>query len=232
MKRFEALVYINDVRQLKAQLMLEVAELRQLAEERQKTWDETCRTFSQKVDSVERQLMMTREEASLDPLTRIGNRGAFDREYERWIEGRHRQFVLVMIDVDHFKGINDTDGHAVGDRALIAVAQALKNAVRANGDFVARLGGDEFAVLVSNLPLHAAEARIRWLASSLSSVPFETSNTPLKLTLSCGVAEFSAGDNARSLMERADEALYEAKRLGRNCVVGRAKSTLRELMNH
>ena len=232
MKRFEALVQINDVTQLKAQLVTEIGALRTIAEERQKNWEETCVRFTQQVDSLERQLSATKHEASLDALTRISNRGAFDRACREWIAAGGKDFVLGMIDIDHFKKINDAHGHGMGDRAIVAVAQALKNSVRTGDDVVARIGGDEFAVLISGLNLRQGEGRLRMLNTSLASVSFSTSGPALKITLSCGVAEYSAGDTAESLLERADSALYEAKRLGRNRVVGKSRPTLQQLRCH
>jgi diguanylate cyclase len=232
MKRFEALVHISDVRQLKTQLVAEIGELRHIAEDRQKTWEDTCQRFTQQVDTLERQLMATKHEASLDALTRISNRGAFDRACREWVGGTQRDFVLAMIDIDTFKRINDNHGHSMGDRAIVAVAQALRNSVRSQDDVVARIGGDEFAVLISNLNLRQGESRMRMLSTSLSSVAFPTAGAALKLTLSCGVAEFSAGDTVESLVERADAALFEAKRLGRNRVVGKARPTLHDLRHH
>ena len=230
MERFEALVLIDDVKQLKLKLVQEINDLRHIAEERQRSWDATCAKFNEKVASLERQLSATKHEASLDPLTRIPNRGAFDRACREWLSGDRTQFVLAMVDLDHFKTINDTHGHVIGDRALIAVAQALKNSVRTRSDMVARIGGDEFAILVADLNLRQTESRLRMLNSSLSAVAFQTNTTPVRITLSCGVAEYSAGDTVESLIERADAALYEAKRLGRNRVVGKAKpAALRDL---
>jgi diguanylate cyclase len=232
MKRFEALVQINDVKQLKAQLVTEIGALRTIAEERQKNWEETCVRFTQQVDSLERQLSATKHEASLDALTRISNRGAFDRACREWITAGGKDFVLGMIDIDHFKKINDAHGHGMGDRAIVAVAQALKSSVRIGDDVVARIGGDEFAVLISGLNLRQGEGRLRMLNTSLAGVSFSTSGPALKVTLSCGVAEYSAGDTAESLLERADSALYEAKRLGRNRVVGKSRPTLQQLRCH
>lgn len=233
MERFEALVRIDDVRRLKSELVREIGALREIAAERQKSWEDTCDRLGHRVAVLERQLSKTKEEAALDALTRISNRGAFDRACREWVTGQHRQFVMAMVDVDDFKAINDRHGHGVGDRALVAVAQALKNSVRQGSDVVARVGGDEFAVLISELDLQQADARMRMLGSSLASVSFETpADTPLRISLSCGLAECSAGDTAESLMERADAALYEAKGLGKNRVVAKAKPTLRELRNH
>ncbi len=168
---------------------------------------------------------MTREEATLDPLTRIMNRGGFDRACRQWMTTEKLQFVLAMVDVDNFKRINDVHGHGLGDRALTAVAQALKNSVRQDRDVVARIGGDEFAMLISDLSLPQAESRLRMLSASLAGANVETaSGAPLTLTLSCGLAELSAGDTVESLMERADRALYEAKNLGKNRVVATSQT--------
>ena len=98
---------------------------------------------------------------------------------------------------------------------------------------VARIGGDEFALLLADLSMAQAESRLRMVGASLASANIETaSGARLTLTLSCGLAEHSAGDTVESLMERADRALYEAKNLGKNRVVGNVKPTLRELRKH
>jgi GGDEF domain-containing protein len=116
MQRFEALVQIDDVKQLKMQLVQEISELRHIAEERQKAWDRTCAEFTERVNTLETQLNATKQEASLDPLTRIANRGSFDRACREWIAADRGHFVMALIDFDHFKVINDTHGHQVGDR--------------------------------------------------------------------------------------------------------------------
>lgn len=230
MQRFEALVHISDLKQLKTQLIREVSDLRRIAEERQKTWEETCSRFTQQVDTLERQLTATKHEASLDALTRISNRGSFDRACREWV-GENKNFSLGIIDLDLFKKINDVHGHGTGDRALVTVAQALKNSVRSKDDVVARFGGDEFAVMIAGLNLRQTQSRLRMLTTTLSGTSITAKGPAVKITLSCGVAEFSAGDTVESLIERADSALYEAKRLGRNRVIGKPKPTLQDLMN-
>lgn len=233
MDRFEALTRIDDVRELKKELVREVGALREIAVERQKVFEGTLQNFNHRMQLLERQLTMTREEATLDPLTRIMNRGGFDHACRQWVNAEKLQFVLAMVDVDNFKLINDVHGHGFGDRALTIVAQTLKSSVRQERDVVARIGGDEFAMLISDLTLPQAENRLRMLSSSLASAKVETaSGAPLVLTLSCGLAELSAGDTVESLMERADRALYEAKSSGKNRVRTKVKPTLRELRSH
>jgi len=233
MDRFEALARMEDVQQLKAKLVREVTALRQTAAERQLVFEGTLEKFNHRVKALEHQVTRTREEAALDPLTRIANRGGFDRACQEWLENEHMQFVLALIDLDDFKRINDDHGHGVGDRALTVVAQALKQSVREGHDVVARFGGDEFTMLIRDVTLRQAERRLRMLVASLATANLETpTGGSLTLTLSCGVAEHSAGDTMESLIERADKALYEAKRLGKNRIVTRDKPTMRELLQH
>ena len=233
MDRFEALARIDDVRKLQAELVREVAALREIATERQKVFEGTLQKFTHRVQLLERQLTMTREEATLDPLTRVANRGGFDRACRHWLMREKAQFILAMIDVDDFKKINDVHGHGVGDRTLTLVAQTLKNSVRQDRDLVARIGGDEFAMLIFDLTVPQAESRLRLLASSLSAAKIDTpTGAPLAITLSCGIADHAAGDTVESLMERADRALYDAKHLGKKQVVSNVKPTLRELRKH
>ncbi len=231
MQRIEALVQVDDVRVLKKKLVEEITELRGIAEARQKEWEKTTRVFTNKVDALEKQLKLTKLEASLDALTHVANRGAFDRTLQDWIKtGKPFEFVLAMIDIDNFKTINDTHGHGAGDRALVAVAQALQGAVRHQSDMVGRVGGDEFAVLMAELPIRQAENRLRMVSAALAGVNLGLEGAPLTLTLSIGIADRNAGDTFESIRERADTALYEAKHLGRNRIVAKTKPTLRDLL--
>lgn len=231
MSRFEALVDVDDPRRLKLLLVKEVRALKQAAVEHQAAWEKTCTEFSQKVEMLQERVHASEAQAALDPLTGVGNRRAFENSCRDWLVSRHAQFVIALVDVDHFKSINDTHGHPAGDRALCGVAQALKQSFREEHDVVTRIGGDEFAVLLAGLNLRQAESRLKMVSETLSGVDFETP-VALKLTLSSGIVECAAGDTVESLLERADAALYEAKRMGRNRVVAKMKPTLRDLMKH
>lgn len=225
--RFEAMAHCNNLRLLKQQLVSEVTVLKKIAADRQKVWEATVSVLESRVATLERQLVSSREEASLDPLTRIANRRTFDRTVRQWLEHDRLQFVLALLDLDDFKRINDTHGHSAGDKVLLAVAQALRGSLRAS-DLVARFGGDEFAVLITGLTLRQAESRLNVVVSQLakaSVAPGDASG----ITLSCGVAEVSAGDTVDSLMHRADQALYEAKRHGKNRVAVKTTAFIRDL---
>lgn len=161
--------------------------------------------------------------ASIDELTGVANRRWFtamaSRELERCRRFNH-QLSLLMIDVDHFKRVNDTHGHAVGDEVLKAFTRVLEGNLR-SVDLLGRLGGEEFAVVLPesdhNAASHTAE-RLRAAVEALE-FPFED-GTLLKITTSVGIAILSTvGETLDSLLARADSALYTAKREGRNRVV-------------
>jgi diguanylate cyclase (GGDEF)-like protein len=227
--RFSDLLTISDVSQLKRRLTQEVLQLRTLAEERQRQWREATDTFMSRVATLERQLAGVREEASLDPLTKVGNRRHFETALSDQLRLSKRQFVVALFDLDDFKQINDTGGHQAGDRVLQEVARGLKTSTRPD-DVVARIGGDEFAVLASGLTLRQAESRLRSILTQMTSSMTGTASLP-RITLSCGAAECSAGDTMQSLMARADQALYDAKRKGKNRVSVKALPFIRDLLS-
>lgn len=225
--RFEEISELTDPTLMRARLIKEVKVLREVAAERQKAWDATAKTMNERVQGLEKQLVTTKREAETDELTGILNRRTFDRVFVDWMRRPGSQFVLAFIDVDDFKSINDTHGHKAGDLVLVTLAQGLAGSVRSE-DVVARIGGDEFAVLLNGLTLRQAETRFNRMISAL--FPVENGDgLPCRPHVSCGLAEFSAGDTQQSLYERADEAMYAAKRLGKNRVVSRAQAFIRDL---
>ncbi|WP_434985134.1 GGDEF domain-containing protein [Pseudomonas protegens] len=153
-----------------------------------------------------------------DPLTDTGNRIAMDQTLQREIEMARRHLLplsLLMLDIDHFKRINDNHGHSAGDQVLKAVAAAIKGQLR-NVDMVFRFGGEEFLILLSNTGREAAAMVGERLRHAAQAQDYRADGQPIELTVSLGCSTLLPGESAESLLRRADSALYVAKREGRN----------------
>ncbi|MCK9800161.1 GGDEF domain-containing protein [Pseudomonas sp. MAFF 302030] len=153
-----------------------------------------------------------------DPLTETGNRVAMDQTLQREIDmsRRHQQpLSLLMLDIDHFKKINDSHGHSAGDDVLKAVAAAIKGQLR-NVDMVFRFGGEEFLILLSNTGREAAALVGERLRHAAQAQDYSADGNLIELTVSLGCSTLLPGESAESLLRRADSALYVAKREGRN----------------
>jgi diguanylate cyclase (GGDEF)-like protein len=158
--------------------------------------------------------------ASHDPLTALHNRRAFlERAQALWstAERGHRPLSMILMDLDFFKQINDTHGHAVGDQALIQSAQLLYRACRA-GDVLARWGGEEFILLLPETDIEQACAFAERLRQQIAEQEVPTEHRTLHLTASFGVAQRDVHANVEALIKSADVALYAAKHAGRNRV--------------
>jgi len=158
--------------------------------------------------------------AHTDPLTQVGNRAALLSSLPREIEGARRYgqpFALIFLDIDHFKSINDTYGHDAGDAVLRSVAQNIKETVRSS-DGVYRFGGEEFVIMFSNVGQGGAENLAERLRQAVAAQAHRIEGEALRVTVSLGVAMLNPGESPSALMNRADQAMYKAKRSGRNRV--------------
>jgi diguanylate cyclase (GGDEF)-like protein len=158
--------------------------------------------------------------AYTDPLTRTNNRTAFNDMVLREIKRASRnqqQLSLIFVDIDHFKIINDLHGHACGDLALASVASWIKDSVRGT-DVVFRFGGEEFVVLLAETALNDAAVIAERIRADIESHALAYGMEVLNITASLGVSCLREGDGIDSFIKRADKAMYEAKRGGRNRV--------------
>jgi diguanylate cyclase (GGDEF)-like protein/PAS domain S-box-containing protein len=160
--------------------------------------------------------------ASHDPLTELPNRMMLDDRMDRALERSIREgkkTAVLSIDIDHFKAVNDTYGHLVGDECLKAVANRMQAKIRSI-DTLARTGGEEFVAVIGALSQASDAEKVAANLLKLFDEPMQLPGVTLKVTVSIGVALFPEdGHDAEMLRRRSDEALYEAKRNGRNCVV-------------
>ena len=175
-----------------------------------------------KIEALERNLEDALRDATMDSLTGVANRKSFDAEIRRLAGDAMNSgddLALLMIDIDHFKGVNDTWGHQVGDIVLRHVANTLQQSVRGQ-DHVARYGGEEFAIILPNTDASSAVIlgeNIRQ-ALAMGPVPMDTTPPMNPITVSIGASCYEPGDPLAGWVGRTDAALYRAKREGRNCV--------------
>lgn len=178
---------------------------------------------SKQVTELRKNLDNVKKEAMTDGLTGLSNRKAFDKAIRDHVEEAENlgiPLILMMLDIDHFKKFNDTYGHQVGDQVLRLVARTLTDNVKGR-DTAARYGGEEFAILLPETTLAGGIKVADVLRKSVETkeVINKTSNETLgRITLSVGVAEYKSGESISDFIERADAALYSAKKGGRNRV--------------
>ena len=161
-----------------------------------------------------------RQKALIDPLTGLPNRAAWSERLEHEI-GQWQQhgntLMLAMLDLDHFKRINDNYGHLAGDKVLKIIASVLRKRLRGT-DFIARFGGEEFVLLMPSTAPASGLKLLETLRASIEACPFHFRGEPVTVTLSMGLAAFKPGEHSDLVLKRADQALYRAKNAGRNRV--------------
>lgn len=165
--------------------------------------------------------------AKHDALTGLANRREaheqLDSEYQRYLRNR-RHFSVLLMDIDLFKSINDTYGHHVGDDTIVMVAQTIRDTSR-KVDTVSRWGGEEFLLLLPETDNEEAARTANRIRKRIASTPVESDGQSVSTTISIGVATIAGNESIDRLLQRADEALYQAKSLGRNQVFEHRTST-------
>jgi diguanylate cyclase (GGDEF)-like protein len=185
-----------------------------------------ARTLKQSMDEnvrkeTARATRKLQKQAATDPLTGLGNRRALERALDELVVSnrrRHQRVVAMAIDLDKFKPINDTLGHAVGDQCLQFLGDLLRSALRSE-DRAARIGGDEFIALLPDQSMQQAKAVAERMGKLFGQMPWSFGDVG-RPTLSIGLASVVPNDvdDPNELLRRADEALYASKRRGRNCI--------------
>lgn len=181
--------------------------------------------MAQEMTLLRQEVAKLNDEASTDALTRVSNRRAYDIAIERAVSSskiNSTRLSLLMLDIDHFKGFNDQFGHVVGDKVLRFVASMLQKHVKGN-DTVARFGGEEFAVILPETAYNDALKVAENVRKRISAQVLSDSAENIKLgsvNVSIGVALYRYGESPEEFMHRADKYMYQAKKNGRNMVIG------------
>lgn len=200
----------------------ELAEQTDLAASAQQASYHAERKFASEVKMMRADLALIRDESSRDPLTGLPNRAALDRYLNKILAARWDCLAMLVMDLDHFKRLNDTYGHAVGDDALVAVARVLDQQIGRVEDFVGRYGGEEFIVLLPGVGLLEAERVAERLLTQVRAIDLYSGTLSIPVTASVGVASYVASRDGRftfnKVFEAADKALYKAKTQGRDQV--------------
>jgi len=177
------------------------------------------------INKLQEELGQARQEAAIDHLTGLGNRRTLDLALQQAVADaalKGANLCLLLIDLDHFKAVNDQYGHAAGDRVLKEVARTLRVTVKGR-DTVARYGGEEFVILLQDTSITGAIQVAESLRRQIEQITAETASErwppELRVTISVGLAWYLRGDQPSHLIDRADGALYHAKRGGRNRVI-------------
>jgi diguanylate cyclase len=161
-----------------------------------------------------------RQKALIDPLTGLPNRAAWserlEHEIQQW-QQHGNTLSLAMLDLDHFKRINDSYGHLAGDKVLKIIATVLRKRLRGS-DFIARFGGEEFVLLLPATPPAVGAKLLETLRAAIEACPFHFKGERVTITISMGLASFRVGEHSDLVLKRADQALYRAKNAGRNRV--------------
>ena len=174
--------------------------------------------YQEKLDLLSKQI-------DQDHLTGVYNRRAWEHDIKEICRAANKDaetdkgFCVVMLDIDHFKKINDTHGHPIGDAILKQFGSLLKNHFTVTGS-VYRYGGDEFAIIMPGMSIEEAERHVKSLCSQLGKTVFiaRQGKTRINITVSCGLSQWSPGMDHEEVVKKADNALYEAKEAGRNCI--------------
>lgn len=182
--------------------------------------NEKLKATEDEATSYRNKLNRQQQRLQVDTLTQLHNRSALDErlalEYKRWLRYQS-PLCLAIVDVDHFKLINDQFGHLAGDKALKVIARALSTALR-DTDFVARFGGEEFVVLLPGINENNISLPLEKLRNVVKNIPFRFKDEKLSISISIGASLFQQGDRITDVFERADRALYAAKNSGRDCI--------------
>jgi len=214
---FEEEISVSDINRTIKLILKELHELK----EQNLSLKKEIENYHKEIKYLQNELASARAEANFDFLTGLVNRKRFERAIEDAIKDFHKKnypFSIIFVDVDNFKKVNDTYGHLVGDIVLKEIASIFKFYLRAN-TVVGRIGGEEFCILLPGVEIEDAKNIAERLRKIIENREIKLEDgTVLKVTASFGVTQVKMGDTLKTILERADKALYKAKKTGKNKV--------------
>lgn len=208
---------LPEIRKALAQTVNKVTET---FAEQKRQYEKQLAELNERMSSLKQDLVAAREEMKRDPLTDAYNRRGFDSAIVLSLNMHfilNHPITLVMIDVDNFKDINDTYGHAAGDEVLKGIGESLARAFIRKGDLVARYGGDEFAVILNDTSAENSKKLVERFLEYVQTIQVPYASADTRISCSAGYTEIHDNDSVETLLKRADRALYKAKSAGRNC---------------
>lgn len=212
-------VEANSIDSLRSNARLFIDNYIELQGKRDRRRSQRMDVIKKNLENVRKQLVEANDTINLDHLTKAFNRRSFDEQMRKTLslnELAKKPTCLLMIDIDHFKKVNDTYGHAIGDFVIQECAKMLKEVFYKPSDFVARIGGEEFAVLLPDQSLNEGKRRAEEALNKIRTEAFVQDNITIRFTVSMGLALLTPNENVEMWMRRADQALYDSKNNGRN----------------
>jgi diguanylate cyclase len=221
------LTRLDDIKKIKNALKSEVERMRDTVDSKKDQERRHMKRLAGQVTSLRQELEQAKAKSLTDALTGAYNRQALDdhlAEQTERSEVMDTRFALLLLDLDDFKSVNDTHGHQIGDRALMAFVQKCRACIRGD-DFLARYGGEEFVIILPGADLRNAHKKARQICEMVAAASYITAGSGkddcLRLTVSIGVSAYKKGDTPETLIARADKALYDAKQNGKNRAVAK-----------
>ncbi len=199
-----------------------LASLTELETTRQADYNALQNSFKKQMETLQAELQTVQSQLQLDGLTQVYNRATFDQQARKTTQFSFltgQKSCLIMLDIDHFKKINDTYGHPAGDTVIQSFARALTQSFPRKTDFVARYGGEEFAVILQGTDLNESNELVAKLLTKIRTLKISHNDQDLAITVSAGVALYQSGEAVESWLKRADKALYDAKQQGRDRLI-------------
>jgi len=216
----ESAVQSGDLTKIKAAVSDTIENVSGIFSAQKEEYELQIRDLNGRLSGMREDLVQAQEKMQRDSLTETFNRGAFDQEIVRALKMHFilgQPVTLALIDLDGFKEVNDNLGHTAGDEVLRKVGELLARAFIRKSDFVARYGGDEFAVILTDTAAVNVAPLLDRFMQQVRLVEIDAGGEPINVSCSIGFTEVTNDDTTKSVVERADKALYEAKGAGRNC---------------